>query len=41
MKAIIREIAKRYDGVFGPVFLPYRYKNEIIQVEQKLWQIYL
>ena len=34
-----REMAKLCD-VFGPVYLPYRDKNEITQEEQKPWQIY-
>ena len=33
-------MAKLYNDVFGPVCLPYRDKNETIQEEQKLWQIY-
>ena len=34
-KEIRKEMAKLYNDVFGPIYLPYRDKNEITQEEQK------
>ena len=39
-KEIRKEMAKLYNDVFGPNYLPYRDKNEITQEEQKPLQTY-